>query len=124
MDLTTVYCPGCNHKVRLTVTPEHRTSHATLPDGGEVVCLDFGEGCTEGSCPLTGRPGIVMGVRLARSTLPHETRTLHATCSGCGDFTEMEVLDDRYAVCEACGTTNTYVVVPVDDESAITLTGG
>ncbi|MDT8368553.1 MAG: hypothetical protein RQ745_05060 [Longimicrobiales bacterium] len=122
MEISTVYCPGCNHKVRLTITPDHRTGHANLPDGGEVVCLDFGEGCSEGACPLTGRPGLVMGVRLVRSHLPHEGRLLVARCDACGEVAEMEVLDATHAVCSLCENTNEYVIVPVDETHAITVT--
>jgi hypothetical protein len=122
MDVSTVYCPGCNHKVRLTITPEHGGSHANLPDGGSVVCLDFGEGCSEGTCPLTGRPGMVMGVRLAKSHLPHEARMLTAHCESCGMVAEMEVLDRTHAVCSLCESTNEYVIVPVDETHAIAVT--
>ena len=122
MDVSTVYCPGCNHKVHLTITPEHGGSHANLPDGGMVVCLDFGEGCSEGTCPLTGRPGMVMGVRLAKSHLPHEARTLTAHCESCGMVAEMEVLDRTHAVCSLCESTNEYVIVPVDETHAIAVT--
>jgi Zn finger protein HypA/HybF involved in hydrogenase expression len=122
MKLSTVYCPGCNHKVRLTMTQEHRAGQASLPDGGDVVCLDFGEGCSEGSCPLTGRPGLVMGVRLAKSHLPHEARTLVAHCDACGDVAEMEVLDRTHAVCSICESTNEYVIVPVDETHSIAVT--
>lgn len=124
MKLSTVYCPGCNHKVRLTVTPEHRAAQANLPDGGDVVCLDFGEGCSEGSCPLTGRPGIVMGVRLAKSHLPHEARRLIAHCEACGEVAEMEVLDRTHAVCSVCESTSEYVIVPIDETHSIAVTRG
>ena len=120
----TVYCPGCNHKVRLAITPDHRDGHANLPEGGAVVCLDFGEGCSEGTCPLTGRPGLVMGVRLAKSHLPHEARTLTAHCDACGQVADMEVLDRTHAVCSVCGSTNEYVIVPVDQTHAIAVTRG
>lgn len=122
MEISTVYCPGCNHKVRLTITPAHRSGHANLPEGGQVVCLDFGEGCSEGACPLTGRPGLVMGVRLARSHLPHEPRTLTAHCEACDQVAVMEVLDATHAICSICDSTNEYVIVPVDAEHAIAVT--
>ena len=108
--------------MRLTITPEHGGSHANLPDGGTVVCIDFGEGCYEGTCPLTGRPGMVMGVRLAKSHLPHEARMLTAHCESCGMVADMEVLDRTHAVCSLCESTNEYVIVPVDETHAIAVT--
>lgn len=122
MDASTVYCPGCNHRVRMTVTTEHRTGHANLPDGGEVVCLDFGEGCSEGACPLTGRLGVVMGVRLAKSHLPHLARVITAHCEACDQVAEMEVLNSTHAVCSLCESTNTYVILPVGTEHSIAVT--
>lgn len=120
---TTAYCPGCNHKVRLALTPAHGHAHANLPDGAQVLCLDFGEGCSEGTCPLTGRPGIVMGVRLARSHLEHEWRTIHARCEACGAVAELEILDSRHAVCPQCDATNRYMVLREDEGGVIAVTG-
>lgn len=122
-DTTTAYCPGCNHKVRLTVTRDHGHAQANLPDGAQVVCLDFGEGCAEGTCPLTGRPGIVMGVRLARSHLDHDWKTIHARCESCGEIAELEVLDAHYAVCPLCDSTNRYMMLRTGNEGTIALTG-
>jgi hypothetical protein len=123
LETTTVFCPGCEHKVRLTVTPAHGHAHATLRDGAQVVCLDFGKGCSEGVCPLTGRPGLVMGVRLARSHLEHEWKTVHARCDSCGQVAELEVIDAHYAVCPICDSTNRYVVLRTGDEETIAVTG-
>lgn len=120
----TAFCPGCNHKVRLTMTDAHGHAQANVPDGAQVVCLDFGEGCSEGVCPLTGRPGLVMGVRLARSHLPHEWKTLHARCDSCGQVAELEVLDAQYAVCPLCDSTNRYMVLQTGDDEAVAVTGG
>jgi Zn finger protein HypA/HybF involved in hydrogenase expression len=124
LDTTTAYCPGCAHKVRLTVTPGHVHAQANLPDGAQVVCLDFGEGCSEGTCPLTGRPGLVMGVRLARSHIEHEWKTVHGCCDACGQVAELEVIDATYAVCPACDSTNRYMVLSTSEGRVIAITGG
>lgn len=120
--MSTVYCPGCNHKVRLTMTTEHRAGHANLPEGGDVVCLDFGEGCSEGTCPLTGRPGMVMGVRLAKSHLPHDAKMITAHCDACGNVAEMEILDRTHAVCSICESTTAYTIVHIDETHSVTVT--
>lgn len=119
-----VYCPGCNHKVRLVLTEAHVHGHANLPEGAQLVCLDFGEGCSEGACPLTGRPGVVMGMRLARSHLNDEAfRTIHGECGSCGQLVELEMLDGEHAVCPVCEATNTYLVVDLEDGEAVAVTG-
>ena len=124
METRHVYCPGGNHKVRLLVTRGHPEGQANLPPGAEVVCLDFGEGCSEGVCPLTSRPGVVMGVRLARSHLRDEAfRTVHGECASCGQLTALEMVDDEHAVCPLCNSTNSYVIVDLDGESAVAVTG-
>lgn len=123
MQTSVAYCPGCNHPVRLTLTDEHpRDSQANLPEGGDLVCLDFQSGCSEGTCPLTGKAGIVMGVRLARSHLPHEARLVHTTCSACGQLSELEVLDANYAVCTLCESTLRIVTLSLNDETRIIVT--
>ena len=121
---TPVYCPGCNHEVRLTITkaPRHR-GHANLPDGAQVVCLDFGDGCGEGRCALTGSPGIVMAVRLARSHLADDHfETLTARCDACGNVSDLEILDERYAFCPICESTTRWMVLDVDRESRVAVT--
>ncbi len=64
-----------------------------------------------------------MGVRLARSHLADEAfRTVHARCSACGQVSDLEVLDDEFAVCTLCETTNGWVRMTLPDESEVILT--
>ncbi len=118
-----VYCPSCRHPVRITVGRGHRDGHANLPDAGEVVCMDFGGACGEGTCPLTGRPGMVMGVRLAKSHLNDAAfQTIHGECASCHAMVALEMLDRDHAICPECETTNRYVFVDFEDGSAVAIT--
>lgn len=119
------YCPGCNRTIHLVTTGEHRDGQATLPDGADLVCLDFGQGCTEGRCPVTGAMGIVMGVRLARSHLDDDAfETVRAKCQACGGFAELEVLDGDYAFCPLCETTSRWAMLELGDGARIAVTLG
>jgi len=119
------YCSGCGHKVRLVFTePPPHDGHANLPDGAELVCLDYHEECSGGKCPMTGRPGVVMGVRLAKSHFADEAfATVHARCEACGRMSDLEVIDERYALCTLCDTTNTWVRMKLPDDTEVVLTG-
>lgn len=125
MKTENAYCSGCGHQVRLAFTdPPPHDGHANLRDGAEIVCLDFREECSGGKCPATGKPGIVMGVRLARSHLNDEAfKTIHAQCEGCGQVADLEVLDETFAICPLCDTTNRWVTLRLPDDSDITVTG-
>ncbi len=118
------YCSGCGQKVRLVFTdPPPHDGQANLREDAEIVCLDYKEGCTAGTCPNTGKPGIVMGVRLAKSHMNDGAfKTIQARCEGCGQVTDLEVLDGTFALCPLCNTTNRWVRLDLDD-STITITG-
>lgn len=125
MKKETAFCSGCGHQIRLVFTdPPPHAGHANLREDAEIVCLDYQETCSGGKCPATGKPGIVMGVRLARSHLNDEAfQTVHARCDGCGEVSDLEVLDDTFALCTLCNTTNRWVTLKLGDDSEITLTG-
>lgn len=118
------YCSGCGHKVRLVFTdPPPHDGHANLPDGADIVCLDYQESCSGGKCPATGKPSVVMGVRLAKSHLNDEAfETVHARCDGCGATADLEVIDDDFALCPLCDTTNRWVRMKLADETEVVLT--
>lgn len=117
------YCPGCSRAVQLVESTPHRSGQANLPDGAELVCLDFGVGCTDGKCPVTGAAGIVMGVRLAKSHLADDHfETIQAKCQACGHVADMEVLDDEYVFCPLCETTSRWAVLTLESgKVALTL---
>ncbi|MCG6954389.1 MAG: hypothetical protein LJF04_00230 [Gemmatimonadetes bacterium] len=125
MKTEVAHCSGCGHKVRLVFTdPPPHDGQANLKDGAEIVCLDYHETCSGGKCPTTGVPGIVMGVRLAKSHLSDESfKTIHARCEACGQVSDLEVIDDHFALCTLCNTTTRWVVLKLSDDSEITLTG-
>lgn len=124
MKTETAHCSGCGHKIRLVFTdPPPHSGQAPLRDGAEIVCLDYREECSGGSCPATGKPGIVMGVRLAKSHLNDEAfETIHARCEGCGEVADLEVLDGTFALCPLCETTSRWVKLTLGDDSEISLT--
>ena len=121
---TLAYCSGCGHQVRLVFRePPPRDGHANLRDEAEIVCLDYSEQCPGGTCPATGKPGIVMGVRLARSHLNDDAfEALHARCDACGRVADLEILDDTFAHCPLCESTVRYVTLDVGDGEVIALT--
>ena len=125
MKIEKVYCAGCGQTVRMGVTdaPPH-SGQAPLPDGADLVCLDYQEGCAGGQCPNSGKSGIVMGVRLAKSHLNDEAfPTVFARCDACGQTSDLEVLSEKYALCTLCNSTVQWVMMKLDDGEKIVLTG-
>ncbi len=117
-------CPPCQKAVLVTVSPgAPRGGQANLQDDDEVVCLDFGGECDGEVCPLSRFRPVVMGVRLVRSGLREEWTTVRAQCEGCGQLSELEVLDGEHAFCVLCGTTNTWMVLELDDNGKVAVTG-
>ncbi|MCA9737287.1 MAG: hypothetical protein R3E98_08770 [Gemmatimonadota bacterium] len=126
MKTRSVYCSHCDKQVDVGVTPMALSGgQATLPDGGELICLDFGAGCRNGKCPISGLPAVVMGFRLARSgEEKHGAWPLvSAVCEACGERSDMEVLDETHAFCTHCRSTNTLVLLRMDDDSYVAVAG-
>lgn len=120
------YCTHCQKEVVVAITPAPpRSGHANLPDHEEVVCLDFGDKCDGDVCPLSHYRPVVMGVRLAKSGLrpEEEWQTVRAQCEGCGQVSDLEVVDKDTAYCTLCGTTNTWMVLGLDGDGHVVVTG-
>lgn len=113
METRQSFCPKCKARVRLAVD-RAPTLHgqATLNDGGALVCLDYQGRCSGGDCALTGRPGIVMAYRLAKSHLNDGRWVKYkAQCPACDTESVLEVLDNRHVFCTVCETTSTIDAV-------------
>jgi hypothetical protein len=126
MENRTMYCPKCDHNVTVTLSPPPlHDGHASLPDSGEMVCLDFGPQCTSGkSCAVSALPAAVMGVRLARSGLrPDQLERVQALCEGCERVQQLEIVDETHALCPACDTVNLWTMIRLDGEEWIAVTG-
>jgi hypothetical protein len=118
------YCTHCQKEVLVAISPAApRGGQANLQDHDEVVCLDFGDKCDGEICPLSRFRPVVMGVRLARSGLREEWTTVRAQCEGCGQVTDLKVLDREHAFCVLCGTTNNWMVLEIDGDGRVVVTG-
>lgn len=123
----TAYCSACDQDVRVVITDAPVYFGQAPVDGPEVVCLDFGERCTGAMCPMFGLPSILMGVRLARSGLqPDAFRTISAPCGECGITVDMQIINEEYTHCPACGSRNRWVRLQIgeDDYIALATVGG
>ena len=67
MEIRTVYCPGCDRNVRVSLQHEPKLDATTDPTA--FVCLDCGEACTGTMCPLFDVPPEQMRANLTRSGL-------------------------------------------------------
>lgn len=105
------FCPACRHPVHLSWTeePTHE-GHANLHDG-ELVCLECGPDCPRGTCPLSGVSHPVMALRLAQSGLAEQMLTTRMSCRGCGQSTEMQMVDRTTLRCPICGSINRWIMV-------------
>jgi hypothetical protein len=124
MNTHIAFCSACDHDVRVAITDAPVYSDQAPLEGGEVVCLDFGDRCTGSMCPMFGLPRILMAVRLARSGLrPDAFRTLRGPCQECGTVGDLKVLDASIAYCEACGSRSRMVRLRVGEDDYIALAG-
>ena len=107
-----IYCTARDQDVRIVLTDEPvHDAHATVFDT-EVVCLEIGERCTGGMCPLCAMPADAMDARLAKSGLrPEIRRRLIGRCDGCDRDTEQLLSLGGYLSCSECGTTQKATVI-------------
>jgi len=125
MDRHSTYCGHCQKDVHFVVTPSpSHHAQANLPDGNQVVCLDFGECCDGGVCPLSGLPPVAMGVRLARSGVrkTEPWAVVQAVCEECSFPTEFKVLDEQSGLCSVCGSVSRLVLLKLRDGSFVATT--
>ncbi|MFH1766003.1 MAG: hypothetical protein ABIF09_17595, partial [Gemmatimonadota bacterium] len=54
--------------------------------------------------------------------LREEWTTVRAQCEGCGQVSDLKVLDREHAFCLLCGTTNTWMVLEFDDRGQVVVT--
>ena len=106
-----IYCGARDQDVRIVVTDEPvQDAQATVFDS-EIICLEIGDKCTGGMCPLCAIPMEAMDVRLAKSGLrPELRRKFVARCDACDRDTEHLLSSGGYVVCEECGTTARWFV--------------
>lgn len=118
------YCSHCQKEVLVAISAAPpRGGQANLPDHDEVVCLDFGGECDGEVCPLSLLRPVVMGVRLARSGLREEWKTVRAQCEACGQVSDLEVLDMEHTYCTICGSTNSWMVLELEEDGRVVVTG-
>lgn len=120
-----MFCSECKHDVKVTVTPQPlHNGHASLPDGGGMVCLNFGPQCRDERCAVSSLPRVVMGVRLAKSGLkPANLEHVQALCEGCEQVARLAVVNETHAVCPHCETVNRWAMVRLDGEEWVAVTG-
>jgi hypothetical protein len=109
MNVTTMYCSGCDRDVPVVITdaaPDDAQANVT---GSEQVCLNVGAHCTAEVCPLGAAEPLAMVHRLIRHGLPtdHLTKAL-GLCDACGLETEFALVGEHRASCLVCGTTRLW----------------
>ena len=101
-----IYCGARDQDVRIVLTddPVH-DAQATVFDS-EIICLEIGDKCTGGMCPLCALPVEAMDVRLAKSGLrPELRRKFMAHCDDCDRDTEHLLSSGGYVTCTECNAT-------------------
>lgn len=106
-----LHCSACARPVRIVVTAPHELDGPPNLHDAEVVCLDVGEQCTGGRCPLGHVAPDAMVSRLIRDGQPLDgLRTVRATCPACDGYVEMVLYGEGHAACTVCGTPARWVM--------------
>lgn len=100
-----VYCSARDQDVRIVLTDAPTQEPQANIFDGEVVCLEIGEKCTGGLCPICAVSMDAMDARLARSGLREVHRKFKAHCDDCGRETEHLLSSGGYVTCKGCRST-------------------
>lgn len=101
------FCSTCGRDVRVLVTNESAEveAQANIPDA-EIVCLEIGDTCSGGVCPVSAVSHAAMVVRRVRAGVRDVLQPLvKVECEVCGRVTDYFLIDREYATCGECGTT-------------------
>jgi hypothetical protein len=109
MQTERIFCTARDQNVQVVITDLPSTDgHATLPDA-ELVCLEIGEQCTGGMCPLGAESAEVMASRLAHSGLAlGHLPIVRAHCDACDRAADLIVLPKNFVTCSECGATSQW----------------
>ncbi len=108
----TMFCSARDSDVRVLLTdePTHE-GQASLLDA-EVICLEVGEKCTGGMCPICAMSPEAVDARLAKSGYRQEIRRkVLGHCLGCDYETELLSSVGGYFTCTECGTTAKWSII-------------
>jgi hypothetical protein len=112
MNVTTMYCSGCDRDVAVVVTDGASDDAQANVHGEELACLEVGTGCTGSMCPIGAAEPGAMVQRLLRNGLPTDQLTrVSGHCDGCGLDTELALVGEHRASCLVCGTTRPWAAV-------------
>lgn len=106
-----LHCDACARPVRIMVTAPHALDGPPNMHDAEVICLDVGEQCTGGRCPLGKVEPDAMVSRLIRNGLPLDgMKSVFTLCPACDSQAEMVLYGDGHAACTVCGTPARWVL--------------
>lgn len=112
MNVTTMYCSGCDHEVAVVVTDGAATDAQANVTGEELACLEVGTNCTGTLCPIGAAEPSAMVHRLIRHGLPTDQLTrVQGHCDGCGLDRELALVGENRASCLVCGTTRPWTAL-------------
>jgi hypothetical protein len=109
MQVTTMYCSGCDHEVAVVMTDRATTEAQANVAGEELACLEVGTSCTGTLCPLGAAEPSHMVHRLIKHGLPTNQLTrVSGYCDSCGLESELALVGENRASCLVCGTTRPW----------------
>jgi hypothetical protein len=109
MNVTTMYCSGCDRDVAVVVTDSAPDDAQANVTGEELACLEVGTHCTGSLCPLGAAEPSAMVHRLIRHGLPTNQLTrVSGYCEACGLESELALVGENRASCLVCGTTRPW----------------
>jgi hypothetical protein len=105
------YCGACDRTVRVLLTETPIAEGQAPATDAELVCLEIGEGCTGGMCPLGAAEPGAMVRRIVHHGLPLDgLETVMAHCPSCDQDAEVILYGEGQAGCSVCGSLGRWVI--------------
>ena len=110
-----LFCSACDRQVRVMISETPPGEHQATVHDDELICLEIGDHCTGGMCPLGAAEPNAMVARLIHEGLPTTgLRTVMSTCPNCGLEAEFVLYGAGRASCTVCGTAAKWVCEHVE----------